>query len=268
MRSAQVVAFLRLLKAGHYLPPLAALVLAVGWQLRQRQAVADMEREIEEARQQVAILKQTGEGPEAQTRTREMIEQATLKKIHATDPAKLDWKRFAMMFDDKFEPGGPNEVDGNRLMTQFVLWTPGQLTTALDQIDKSPDLSAQEKSRLLTQLESALAARFPEAALKRLDARLEVLEGFQAVSLNYPIQKALESMARKDPTAAAAWLDREIADGKIKEDGHPSRQYIEAGMLGGMLENDPAAAFERLAAYPGDKKSLLSYIRPSAASAP
>jgi hypothetical protein len=94
----------------------------------------------------------------------------------------------------------------------------------------------------------------PDPALATFAKRLEGDDPGMARRL----AKTFVRWAAEDPAAAAAWLDRQIADGLFESkslDGRSlARLEFEAALLGILLSTDEAAAATRLAALPEDQR--------------
>jgi len=102
-----------------------------------------------------------------------------------------------------------------------------------------------------------LVEKDPELALTRFIHRLG------DSSLTWQFSLAMQKWAKKDPAAASAWFDQQIAAGKFDSkalDGYSqSRVDFEEILLDTMLSTDPEAAGRRLAAMPeGGRFAVLS----------
>jgi hypothetical protein len=79
--------------------------------------------------------------------------------------------------------------------------------------------------------------------------------------IRWQLSRALGEWAKKDPAAAEAWFDRQIAAGTFESkslDGKsPQRMQFEGAVIGTLLASNPEAASLRLAALPEDQRHAI-----------
>lgn len=115
-------------------------------------------------------------------------------------------------------------------------------------------LDSQKKLPEMPEPDDELSGMDPELALATFANRLNGDDPGMVRRL----AKAFGRWAAEDPAAAAAWLDRQIADGLFESkslDGRSlARMEFEAALLGILLSTDEAAAAARLAELPEDQR--------------
>jgi hypothetical protein len=116
------------------------------------------------------------------------------------------------------------------------------------------DLSDDAKRQLEGTLIGILSNKDPQAALERFADRIGGSDG----GLTWQLSNAFQSWSAKDATAAAAWMDAQVAAGTFENkrlDGqHDPRIRFEAGLIQNLAASDPAEAARRLAALPEDQR--------------
>jgi hypothetical protein len=121
------------------------------------------------------------------------------------------------------------------------------------------DLPKESREMLEQMLIGPLAEKDPEYALTKFIDRLHDTAGV----LSWQLSHAMQQWAKKDPAAAIAWFDRQIAAGKFDSkslDGKSQpRIQFEGNLISVLLGSDPDAAGRRLGALPEDqRKEVLS----------
>jgi len=229
------------MKPIHFVPPALATVIAVAWIAYPYRSIAILDRQSALLEKHLATAENE---PDA----------ATARRKLTVDPAKgpIDWKQLAVAFEEMNASGGLGDrrlIDRleQRLMTMSV----DELNAALDEI-VALDLPEESRHSLESRLMGRLAHLTPEAMLHRFIGRLSDNGG------NGILTNAFANWAKKDPAAATAWFDREIASGRFDTrslDGKSStRMEFEGTMIRVLLPTDPSAAVARLAALPPDQR--------------
>ena len=128
-----------------------------------------------------------------------------------------------------------------------------ELAAAFDEI-AALDFPAESREMLEQLIIGPLAEKDPEFALTKFIDRLQDNDG----ALSWQLSHAMQQWAKKDPTAAIAWFDRQIAAGKFDSkslDGKSqSRIRFEGNLINVLLGSDPDAAGRRLGALPEDQR--------------
>jgi len=163
---------------------------------------------------------------------------------------KVDWKGVAEQFTTMQRQGGVGDMRSMmRFQHQLQEMTPDELLAALDEV-AALDLPKESHSMLELMLMTPLAQKEPELALNRFIGRLEGDNG----TMMWGLSSAMKEWSKKDASAAAAWLDEQLATGKFESkslDGKSrTRSMFEGNLISGMLATDPDAAGRRLANVP------------------
>jgi hypothetical protein len=131
-----------------------------------------------------------------------------------------------------------------------------EILTGLDEI-QTLDLSETLKRQLEATLAGIFAEKDPQAALTRFAPRLSQGDGM----INWQLASALKQWSAKDPAAAAAWMDQQIAAGtfqsKSLDGNNQTRIMFEASLIQSLISTDPAAAAARLTAIPEDQRAAV-----------
>ncbi|MDB6078226.1 MAG: hypothetical protein JWO82_1973 [Akkermansiaceae bacterium] len=230
------------LKPAVFLPPLAALLLVTGWGLRLNRESSTLEEEIAARRQRLAALQQAGAPATGVEALAAAARQTALDRIHAIDPAKMDWEKIGNGYRDEHR----------YVLEQIYLWSKEQLFAALDHLPAS-GLSEDDRDVWQTQLLWTLCDLDPQAALQ-----WSIDHPAPNGQTSYKSQEAIQSLAEADPVAAIAWLDRQIAAGTVDPKANPSPfSNYERCLFKGLLRSDPAAAATRLATLPAEVRDTL-----------
>ncbi len=183
----------------------------------------------------------------------EAEETATAKAGSREKKATIQWKQLAAQMDG-LNRGGTGDMRAMiRLQSQLQEMSRDELVQGLEEI-AALDLAEQERAMLEQMLLGPLVEKDPEFALTKFVARL----GQGSGGLGWQLSNAMQGWAKKDPAAATAWLDRQIADGTFDSkalDGRaPERIQFEGSLVTVLLGSDPQAAAARLAALPEDQR--------------
>ena len=236
------------MKPTSFIPPVAALVIAVGWLGSQRQTIATLEQESALLRKHIAArTSSTASDPQHG-------KSAAPAKI-AKDKEPIDWKKIAAQFAELQHSGGMGDM---RTMMKFQqrlqAMTKEELVAALDEI-ATLDLPKESRAMLEQMLIGPLVQKDPELALSRFIDRLQDQHG----GMSWQLSSAMQEWAKKDPAKATAWFDQQIAagtfDSKSLDGKSRPRQQFEGGLINVLLASDPAAAGRRLGALPADQRS-------------
>lgn len=170
---------------------------------------------------------------------------------------KIDWKGIALK---QLAASGPGDVSNMRAMIALqktlTEMSPEELVESLDEI-ASLDLPTEAKTDLESMLIGILTVEHPDLVVQRFGDRL----GDPRITWQLPM--SFQNWAKKDLAAATAWMDKQIADGKFESkslDGkNEMRLRFEGGLIGSLLESDPAAAAARIEEIPeNDRASLFT----------
>jgi hypothetical protein len=239
------------LKIEPIIPSFVALAIVGAWIGTQRQSIATIVEQSVVLRKQIATVRGSG-GPGPAVAGRPSASKS------ANEKQPLDWKKIADEMAE-MQRGGMGDIRSMiRLQQRLETMTSAELLTALDEI-AALDLSTESRAMLEQMLFEPLLLKDPELALSRFVDRLT--DGRNGMS--YQLAGALTEWAKKDPSKAGAWLDQQIAAGKLDSktlDGKSrGRMQFEGGMISVLLSSDPEAASRRMAALPEDQR--LEVIR-------
>ena len=234
------------------LPPALAIAAAAIWlgtQHRSLSAVEDsnttLRQRIEDARHAEA----SGETSKTAAANKGKNGKAAAKKI--------DWKDLASK--QKSMQGGDSMPDMRamiELQKTLMDMSAEDLAIHLDEI-AALDIPDDAKMGLQGMLIGLLAQKNPELVMERFGDRLNDERG----GFSWQISNAFQQWASKDSTAAIAWLDAQVASGKLDSkslDGKSgTRLRLEGGVITSLLQSDPAAAAKRLAGIPENQRAEI-----------
>lgn len=238
-----------LLKALYIAPPAVALVVVVVWNVSQWRAVSAQEEQGRILRNRIEASRTS----QTTARSSSAGAYASKSKLPVGDEP-INWKNMSARLKEIENSDGIGDI---RTMLAFQKrvseMSEEEIIAALAEISKL-DLSAEDKAKLEEMLVGPLIEKDPELALATFAGRIPIEDDGVASEL----ASALGAWAKKDPVAAAAWFDRQIAAGLFESkslDGQSQmRMEFEAAMVGVLLESDIAAASQRIAALPDDQR--------------
>jgi hypothetical protein len=230
------------LKASNLIAPAAALVLVVSWNVMERNSARSLSEENDVLKQLIADTERT-----SSARPREV------RKTRPVVGGGIDWKTVSRGLQnnpDGLLPSIRQAADlGKRLDEMGV----DELLAALDEI-RSLDIGAEERGELEAMLFDPLVAKDPAMALKHFADRI----GNDDDAVGWQLSSAMAAWAKRDPAAAAAWFDQQIASGtfdaKSLDGRSQARLEFEGALVGELLAGNPDAASARLAALPEDQR--------------
>lgn len=248
--TASIPSSLLIMKATPFLPPVAALVVAGIWIVPKRQVIASHP------------MSQATQFGLAMGFPRQNVGASGGKEVARTGTevkAGIDWVSVAARSMEDASSGRTRNVmrvDELLLIHQLDAMSGEELLGELERIDAS-DVAEGEKASLRSMLYLAIVRRDPLFALTHLEDRLGKVRGIE-----FDLAVALNSLIKDDPAAAAAWLDRQVAEGRLESkrlDGKSqSRSWLEGGLVQGYMKTDMAAAAARLEAIsPKDRIDVL-----------
>jgi hypothetical protein len=234
------------MKANPWLLPGAALLITGGWIVSGKQSAATLEHEIDLLTQRIHMVKSAGD--------EESKAGGAGKDSSKAKDGKIDWKDISKKMAEMRGGGGMGDMRTMMRIQRLLLdMSAEDLAAQLDEIAKL-DLDDMAKKQLQSMILGALAEKDPKMVIERF--------GDESADENSPgrwsVQMALGKWAEKEPAAAAAWLDKQIAAGKFDSkslDGkNQERIRFEGVLVAQLLKTDPAAASARVAALPEDQR--------------
>jgi hypothetical protein len=236
-----------MLKTPLLIPPVVALAIAGVWLGSQHRTISTLEQE--SAILQKAIAARTSGSSSDSPRSK-----PTSPAKAAKDKEPIDWQKIAAQFAEMRQAGGGGDM---RTMMRFhqrlQAMSKEELVTALNEI-AILDLPAETRNMLEQMILGPLVEKDPELALTQFIDRIQENDG----SLSWQLSTAMQQWAKKDPAAAIAWFDQQIAAGKFDSkslDGKNSaRLQFEGNLIHVLLSSDPDAAGQRLAGLPAEQR--------------
>jgi hypothetical protein len=217
----------------------ALAILAIGcWIGSQKKAAATLEKEMHIITERIRLAGST------QERNGMAIAKADRNKISRDKNGKIDIKSIAEKIAKNGYNSEANESTFSQLYDLLQDATVEELCAQLDEI-AALESDEETRQRLRSMVIHALADKDPEYVLTRFAAEA-------GDDVGYALDYALGKLADKDPLAAAAWLDQQIADGKLesKSLNGINEQYIdyESVVVKALMDSDPEAAALRMKA--------------------
>ena len=240
------------LKVSLFIPPVVALAIAGTWLAIQHQAITTLEQQSAALRKSIAAHSSDASAESPNTKPADPTKAANAK-------VPIDWKKLAAQLTEIRQPGGTGDM---RTMMRFrqrlQAMSKQELIAALDEI-ATLDFPTETRHMLEQMIILPLVEKDPELALTRFIHRLG------DSSLTWQFSLAMQKWAKKDPAAASAWFDQQIAAGKFDSkslDGRSqSRIEFEKKLIDVLLSTDLEAAGRRLAAMPeGGRDEVLAGI--------
>jgi hypothetical protein len=232
-----------------------ALVIAGGWVGSQRQTISTLEQETLVLRKRLDARLAAGDAGSTPGKPAPPAKAAK-------DKEPIDWKKLAGELEGMNRGGGAGDMRAMmKLQKRLMSMDRDELAAALQEIG-ALDLPPESRSMLEGMLLGPLVQKDPEFALTTFADRLNTDPGG---SMTWQLSNAMREWTKKDPAAATAWFDRQIAAGTFESkslDGKSrGRMQFESTLIETLISSDPSAASARLAALPADQRSevLTSY---------
>jgi len=231
------------LKTSDLIAPAVALGLVVSWNVFEMNSARRISEECTVLKQMIA-----DSGKPSGPRTREV------RKTRSAGGGGIDWKSVSRSMGDG---EGGDLVSGLRqtadVQKQISDMDVDELLAALEEI-RSLDLGDEERGQLESMLFDPLVEKDPAQALRYFADRI----GNDDDAVGWQLSTAMAAWAKRDPAAAAAWFDQQIAAGVFEAkslDGRSqARLEFEGALVGELLAGNPDAASQRLAALPEDQR--------------
>ena len=229
------------------LPVLATLLTGV-WIGSQKRSSARLEREITVISERIRLDRASGDEP--------VDSQSTMGKTQSPKNGRIDWKNMSAKMQGLNHGAMPDMRTMMNLQKMLLDLSAEELCAHLDEI-AGLELESGARRELETMLVDILAKKDPQMALERFGDRL----GEEGSGLDWHLGSALHQWGEKDPTAAAAWLDRQIAAGKYDSKSLDGKNMmlarLEGSLLGALLKENPAAATTRVSTMSEERREEL-----------
>ena len=225
------------MKANPWILPGVAVLLTGAWIGLQRNTASELRREITVINERIHQARSIADA--------EARDGGGKKDKAKTD--KIDWKDLAGKMKDMRDGDGQDIRTMMRMQRLLMDLTAEELCTQLDEI-AALDIEENVRKQLQGMIMGSLAEKDPKLALERFGKDLQDDE----FGVSWQMSHALGKWADKEPAAAAAWLDKRIAEGGMESkslDGRNSSLVrFESSLVGALLKTDPAAATARVKA--------------------
>jgi hypothetical protein len=243
------------MKPGTTLPPLVVAIGGAIWLGSQTVTISRIETENKDLGSRISAqrLRPNSGGTDGPTPDRSRPDGK--KEEPKEEP--LDWKELARQFGGMQNSGGMADMKlVIRFQQRLQKMTAEELAAALDEIT-GLDLTVQERMIVEQMLAGPLAQKDPELALNRYLDRLNDENGVWS----WQLSSALKQWAEKDQTAAIAWFDAQIAEGKFDSKSLNGRSHartqFEGALLSLLISSDPEEAGHRLSKVPEDQRGEI-----------
>jgi hypothetical protein len=236
------------MKVKLFIPPVIALVIVAIWMSREPGSIPLLEYERTVLRSAL-VARSSGWG----------LDAAPLKSKSSDRLPKengpTDWKKMATQVSELLSTGSLADAESiTRLIEKYRALSREELSSALDEI-ATLDLPHKPRQRLQILLLIPLREKDPEYALTHYFSLMEN----HNTQMTWQMGRAMAGWAGKNPTAATAWFDQQIAAGKFDSkslDGKREvRLQFEGSLIVGLISSDPAAAASRLKSLPEDQRA-------------
>ena len=243
-----------LMKIHHFIAPSLALIGSAVWLYLQEADIRELTEKTKVIKERIVI-----------------VEKATLKAAASLASPKnpkqdeftlpdgsLDWQMIASLMVESQGAGGmPRNIKTLlRLQQKFMGLTEDELIDGLAKIstlDLPPSAIEMMKQGLLNQL----SEKNPIAALEALGDPVTDRSNSTFWSQN----QILTKVAKTDPAAAIAWLDKKIAEGKLEstslDRSQDPRLMLEGALIGQLITSNYDAARSRLENFSDSEKAQL-----------
>ena len=224
------------------------VILVVGWIGRERHSISTLGNE-STVHQSVLVARSSGTGPEAAPLKSKSMNRQTRQK----EP--INWKTVTAQIAGMH--GRISEAQFQsylRLVEKFNALSKEELISALDELATLDVTDKKSRQMLQILVLGSLCQKDPEYALTHYFSLMED----QNEGMASRLATAMAGWAGKNPTAAIAWFDQQIAAGKFDSkalDGkNPERMKFEGSLIVALNSTDPAAAAARLESLPEDQR--------------
>jgi hypothetical protein len=229
------------------IPGLAILGLG-GWIGTQKQSSATLEKEITVITERIRQVR-SGDGADMQAYQKEQLALKAKEKA-------IDWKDIAGKMGEMSTGAMPDMRAMMRMQRLMLDLSAEELCAHLDEI-ATLDIESSARHQLEGMILGSLVEKDPKLALDRAAASM----GDEDSGMHWQLGHALRSWADKNPAAATAWLDQQIAAGKFEAKSLDGKNQtliqLESSLMGALLKTDPTAATARVKAVPESQREEI-----------
>ena len=236
------------MKLNPWIFPVLALLFVGAWVVTRKNSATTLEREIllisARISQARSVVDAGGKSFEAEKEARKEKER------------RIDWKELAGKIGQSGNGSMPDMRAMMHVQRLLLDLSAEELGAQLDQI-AGLDLDDAAKKQLQGMIIGILSDKAPQMVMERFAGQLSD----DALGHTWQLGIAMGRWADKDPAAAAAWLDKQIAAGHFESKSLNGKNGIlvryEASLVTALLKTDPAAAAARVAALPEEQRMEL-----------
>lgn len=229
------------MKFNPWIIPGLAIAGLGGWIGSQKQSSATLEKEITVISERIRQVR-SGEDAEMQAQQKEQLALKAKEKA-------IDWKDIAGKMGEMSTGTMPDMRAMMRMQRLMLELSAEELCAHLDEI-ATLDIESSTRRQLESMILGSLVEKDPKLALDRAAASM----GDEDSGLHWQLGNALRNWADKNPAAATAWLDQQIAANKFESKSLDGKNQtliqLESSLVGALLKTDPAAASARVKALP------------------
>ncbi|MDA7881828.1 hypothetical protein N9A94_05935 [Akkermansiaceae bacterium] len=233
------------MKPSHFIAPLLALGGSAAWIYSQEEPLTELQEQTKILRERITETKSFRDKSPDSGRTGSPGGKNAQTDKYLLPDGSLDWEAIAEVMKKN-----PTRMGGDmRLMLQLqqkmMEMTGEEIAENIAKI-RALDLTDELRFGLESQLIQLLAQKDPETAMSLVSGSLDKKNSPQS----WQMRHAFGEWARKDPSAAMSWMDKQVAEGKfISKSLDPSdnpRLEFETRLMGVLFYDDPAAVRKRL----------------------
>lgn len=166
---------------------------------------------------------------------------------------EIDWKTVGGKIAEEQRSGVQGDRQTYKRVRQLLIKMSAEDLSAQLDVIATLNLDDGTRMQLNSMIIDILAEKDPEMLLGKLSGEL----ADEQSPIERLLQHSLENRAKTDPTAAADWLDSQIAAGKFQGKRIDGRNRLllsmESVVVNQLLKSDPASATARLMALPEDE---------------
>ena len=238
------------MKTIEFIPPAAAIAVAAVWLGSQNRSISSLVGENTLLRERLEAARHATPGAGGENDASALLPAGKDGK-----PRKIDWKQLALNQVPSSEGGSVEDIRKSMQLRNLLLeLSADELVNGLDSL-ADLDLPPAVKQQLEAALIEVMTEKDPGLAVERLVSRMD------DDRMSWQLGGAFRRWAEKDPAAAIAWMDKQLADGKFESktlDGKSElRVRCEAGLVAALLGTDPPAALARLQTLPEDQRASV-----------
>lgn len=236
------------MKFNPWIIPGLAIAGLGGWIGTQKQSSATLEKEITVITERIRQVR-SGDDADLQAHQKEQLALKAKEKA-------IDWKDIAGKMGEMQNGSMPDMRAMMRMQRLMLDLSAEELCAHLDEIS-TLDIEPAARHQLESMILGSLVEKDPKLALDRAAADM----GDDDSGMHWQLGHALRNWADKNPVAASAWLDQQIAAGKFEAkslDGkNQTRIQLESSLVGTLLKTDPTAATARVNALPESQREEI-----------